>query len=475
MLFLNVKNNFSIYLLLLFFFSASITIGHSQEIIINNIFINGNKRTKERVIKRELTFGNKQMVKEGESINEIIEVNEKRLLSTGLFNKAELNFSKLEDKENTYDVFIEVNENWVLYPAPIFELADRNFNLWWYELGRDIKRVNYGVRLDHANLTGNRDKLVLVAQAGYTRKLELKYNFPFLDNEGIWNASFNAFYADVKEIAYKTVNNKTLFGSFNEEIMLTRFRLGGDIGYRQNLYLQHGFRLEYHNNNINNFAATELNPDYFLDGRTQNQFFFFNYTLFYDTRVFLLFPEGGNFFHLNLKKEGLYIFNDYNNLSLALEYEKYYSYSSKLIWDYRIKGKANLIRNKVAFANNTALGWGSDVLRGYEIYAIDGTDFIYSKMNVHYKFFENTYDLTDFIPIAQFNKIDIKLYGSLGFETGFVNERDYIESNSFNNRLLYGYGPTLSLMLYNSYLFQIDYSINHTGQGGIYVDSKISF
>lgn len=446
----------------------------AQEIYINDIIISGNKRTKERVILREMTFERKSTVDTLDGLTTVATFNENRLLSIGLFNKVEIQFEKIPG-DPAYNAKIEVNENWYLFPGVIFELADRNFNLWWKELNRDLSRVNYGLSLDMGNLTGNRDKLTLLGHLGYTRKLELKYRLPFVDKKGNWNTSFNAFYADVKELAYKTTGNKTEFASFNNEIMLSRFRIGGDIGYRPNLFMNHGFRLEYHNNNINQYAASELNPDYFLDGRTQNQFFFFNYTFFYDEREFKIFPIAGHFFHLNLKKEGFYIFNDYNNLSLALEYEEYFNYRSKLIWNYRIKGKANIIRSKVAFANNTALGWGKDVLRGYEVYAIDGTDYAYLNLGVHYKFFENSYNLSKYIPIAQFNKIDLKLFVSLGFDTGYVNERDYLESNSFNNRLLYGYGPTVSVLLYNTYLFEFDYSINHLGMGGFFVNSRNSF
>lgn len=460
-----------VLVLFLLLVSASID---AQHILIDEVTITGNKKTRDRVILRELPFRQDSKIDTTEnSITDLIAFSEKRLLGLGLFNKVTVDFVPISGDH--YKVDIEVNENWYIYPGVIFELADRNFNLWWYELDRDLSRVNYGLRLDYANVTGNRDKLTLLGHLGYTRKLELKYSLPFLDKAGNWNLSFNAFYADAREIAYATENNKTLFGRNNEDIMLTRFRLGGHIGYRKDLFASHTFRLEYHDNNISEYAATELNPSYFLDGKTQNQFFFFNYTYTFDSREFKIFPEAGHYLHLNLKKEGFYIFNDYDNLSLALEYRKYYNIDAKWIWNYSVKAKANLIRNKVAFANNTALGWGNDVVRGYEIYAIDGSDFAYIKTDAHYKFLDRSYNWSKYIPLRQFNKINVKMYLSFGVDAGVANERDYIETNAFNNRLLYGYGPTFSLMLYNTYLFEIDYSWNHIGEGGIYVNSRNSF
>jgi len=340
---------------------------------------------------------------------------------------------------------------------------------------RDLSRVNYGLRAEHVNLTGNRDKMVLTFQLGYTRKLELNYRFPFLDREGRWSSSINAFYADVRELAYKTVGNKPQFGTFNDEVVRSRFRLGGDIGYRPNLFVTHGFRLEYHDNNISSHVANELNPDYFLDSKTRNQFFFFNYTFFFDRREFKIFPEAGDFAHLNLKKEGLYVFDDFNNLSLSLEYEQYFNRKSKLIFNYKVKGKFNLIRNKLAYANNTGLGYGDDALRGYERYVVDGSDYFYAKTGLHYKMYERTFDLSSFLKLSQFNKIDLKLYLGAEADTGYVNERHYIETNTFNNRWLLGYGPTFSVMLLNTYLFQVDYSWNHTWEQGIFFNNRISF
>lgn len=449
-----------------FFFIVNVVIG--QQLTIDSILIEGNKRTREKVILRELNFAIGTTFDEQVDLSEVEEFNKKRLLSIGLFNDASV---KIADNK----AIITVNENWYIYPNPIFELADRNFNFWWYDQMRDLTRVNYGLRAEHVNLTGNRDKLTMTFQLGYTRKLELNYRFPFLDKEGKWGVSVNAFYADVRELSYKTLGNKPQFATFNDKVVRTRFRLGGDLGYRPNLFASHGFRLEYHDNNIHPHVANELNPDYFLDGKTRNQFFFFNYTFFYDRREFKIFPEAGDFFHLNLKKEGLYIFDDFDNLSLALEYEQYFNKNSKLIMNYRVKGKFNLIRKKLAFANNTGLGYGADVIRGYELYVIDGSDYFYLKSGIHYKMYEQTFDLSNLIRLAQFNRIDVKLYLGVEADTGYVNERDYIETNTFNNRWLFGTGPTFSLMLLNTYLFQVDYSWNHTGEGGIFVRNKISF
>ena len=383
-------------------------------------------------------------------------------------------FNEASVEMNEGQVLITVNENWYIFPNPIFELADQNFNYWWYDQQRDLTRTNYGLRAEHVNLTGNRDKLVATFQLGYKRKLELVYRFPFLDREGEWGASINAFYDDLRELSVKTLGNKPQFRQVNDEIVRTSFRLGGDLAHRPNLFATHVFRIEYRDVNIHPFIAEELNPDFFLNSRTRAQYFLFNYVFAFDRREFKIFPEAGDNIRVDLKKEGLLVFNDVNILSLELKYAKYFSLYSKLLLNYELKGKAQLLRNKLPFAFNNALE-GADVLRGYDRYVVNGSDLFYAKTGLHYKFYNNTFDLSSWLKLSQFNKINLKLYLGAGFDTGYVNERHYIETNSFNNRWLFGYGPTFSIILYNTYRFQVDYSWNHLGEKGIYFKNAISF
>ncbi|WP_235298627.1 POTRA domain-containing protein [Portibacter marinus] len=438
-----------------------------QTMVINSINIEGNKRTRKKVILRELNFKVGTVIEDSSDLVAIEDFNEKRLLSIGLFNEVEVNM-------NGGDVQITVNENWYIFPNPIFELADDNFNFWWFDQMRDLSRTNYGLRAEHVNLTGNRDKLVMTFQLGYRRKLELNYRFPFLDREGRWGSAINAFYDDQRELHYKTVGNKPLFTQVNDEIVRTSFRLGGDISHRPNIFLIHNFRLEFRKITIHPVIAQEFNPDYFLDGKTDTRYFLLDYLFAFDRREFKIFPEKGDYIRLNLRKEGLYVFDEVNNLSAELKYERNYNYLSKLIYGYEVKGKYQLLRNQLAFVFNEAIS-GADVLRGYDRFTINGSDYVFAKMDVHYKLVNHTFDISNWLKLSQFNKINLKLYLGMGFDTGYVNERFYLESNTFNNRWLYGYGPTFSIMFYNTYLFQVDYSWNHLGQGSFAFKNAISF
>jgi hypothetical protein len=138
---------------LIFFFPA-ILAAQFEYVFIDSIQIQGNKKTKDRVILRELKFTVGDSIHISQ-LSIVLEKNEKYVLNTGLFTWGKINIKRWDARTNRVTLLIELMEAWYIWPFPIFELADRNFNVWWNEQNRSLKRVNYGIRLRHYNTTGN--------------------------------------------------------------------------------------------------------------------------------------------------------------------------------------------------------------------------------------------------------------------------------------------------------------------------------
>ena len=95
----------------------SVYIDPQTELTIDKIFIVGNRRTKEKIILRELSF------KEGEiqkkiQLDEAIERDRQKLINTRLF--MDVDFSLIDLPENRVDVIIRVTERWYFFPISIF-------------------------------------------------------------------------------------------------------------------------------------------------------------------------------------------------------------------------------------------------------------------------------------------------------------------------------------------------------------------
>jgi len=126
---------------------------------------------------------------------------------------------------------------------------------------------------------------ILKIQQGYTRKYEIKYNYPYISQT--WGVFGEIFYADQKEIGYTTENNKTLFHQeADERVLLSRFRTSIGAALRPDVFHFHDFKLEYHHNAIDDFVAREISPDYFLDGETDLYYFALKYDFVLDKRIF---------------------------------------------------------------------------------------------------------------------------------------------------------------------------------------------
>ena len=447
--------------------------GQDNYVVIQKLHLIGNKKTKARVVLREMDMFPADTIYLYELAQRIL-LNERRLLSTALFTDVNINVKNWDTEKKTCEIAIEMQENWYIYPSLIFELADRNFNVWWEEQGRSLDRVNYGLRLDHINLSGRRDRLKVKFQLGYTRKYELRYDYPYINRR--WGFSTNVFFSEQKEIGYITQGNKTLFHKEEDERrLLSRFRLGGTVNFRPELFSFHSLRVEYHHNQIDELVAAELNPNYFLNGATDLKFFLLEYDLQHDKRELIQYPEGGHLLFLNVKKEGLGIYDDYNNLSVAAGFEKYFKFNRNWIFASRAKGKTNLIRDKLAFANNTGLGYGADVISGYELYVLDGTDYLLLQSSLKYRLLDVIKDLGGNMPINQFRRMSIKIFLRLNIDGGYVNEPTYTQTNDLNNQWLIGFGPAIDIILWNTFIIKAEYGINELGERGFILQSGLTF
>ena len=461
---------------ILFFVSILSLSAHctAQQVRIENILLEGNKKTTEKAIFRELDF------REGDSLSILkladrFNKNKNQLLSTGLFNEVEFNLSNYSPENEAADVQLKFEENWYLFPIPIFELADRNFNVWWTEQNRDLSRINYGIRLSHHNFTGNRDPLKLKFQFGFTRKFELKYSYPYLSKNQNWGIAAILFYADNKTIGYKTENNTTLWHkNANEDILLKRTRIGPEIKFSPRYDQHHALRIEFHHNRVDEYVPLELNSEYFLNGATDLKMFFIEYDFQLDRRIYTLYPEGGFYLFFNAKKEGVGLFGDVDNLNLSGGVEIHTPIVGSLILGNRIRGKTNLSRDRPAFANNTAIGWDQDIVGGYELYVLDGLDFFISRNRLRVQLYEQNMKTMELVP-KQFQKVNVGLYFRLNFDIAYVNEPYYTETNDLNNRWVYGYGPAFDVILFNNFLYSFEYSFNDIGEQGLYFHHKVSF
>src|SRR5262249_54789434 len=153
------------------------------------------------------------------------------------------NFVQVFYKEESQEIIVIVSERWYIWPAPIFELVDRNLNEWL--LTKDFSRVNYGFSLVMYNFRGRNETLSLALRSGYTRKYSLLYNIPYIDKSKQQGISVQASYALTHEIAYKTFENKLQYFRNDNKNVFEEFDAAIQFNFRRELYNTSSFKIEY--------------------------------------------------------------------------------------------------------------------------------------------------------------------------------------------------------------------------------------
>ena len=155
--------------------SAALSGQSDSSVLVKLVSITGYKHIKVQIISRQLSVHDGDVFVNKKALDDALRFSEQILINTGLIR--ELKFELIELQKNVFVVYLEVKESWNFYPIPYFNLADRNFNVWWVEQKRALNRVNLGVKLYHRNVLGYADALKITLSDGYNRTYKLEYRF----------------------------------------------------------------------------------------------------------------------------------------------------------------------------------------------------------------------------------------------------------------------------------------------------------
>ena len=442
---------------------------------ISDIRIKGNKRTKEKVILREIDFavGDTLYTKDSK---ERLTRNEQLVMNTSLFTAVNIQLDTLAS--NKLKVLIEVREFWYIFPLALFKLADRNFSIWWTEQNRSLERVNYGMRFFHHNLTGRRDRLRVITQLGYLKVLEVAYDLPMVGNNENLGIFADIHFSNQKEVAYVTADSRLQFYKEPEEpILLKRFRVGAGATYRDGLYQYHTGKLFYSSSWIGASIAS-LNPDYFLNGLEAQQHFTLQYDFTIDRRDVKVYPIKGDHLTLFAQKDGFGLSHeDVNVLSTTVAYSRFFALGKqeKHTFGAKLKARYTFNRSEQPYTHISAIGYQPDVFKGYEFYVIDGMDYLYLKTHFRFRLLQKEINWGKWVFLQQFRFMPIKVFFTINNDVGFVNAPYNQVKSTLSNQILWGRGLGLDILLYYDKLLRFEYSFNHLGERGLFFSWELAF
>lgn len=458
------------YLLLLFFllnnkaaFSHSVDSGKiisaGAAVTIEHINISGNKKTRDKIILRELNITEGQRINT-DSLKILIEQNRLRLATVGLFTDINITIDTISNAKINWN--INVKERWFIIPEPTFQLADRNFNVWWNEQGHDIRRTIIGVTVKHKNFRGNLENLIATVQVGYTKKFGLEYLKPYIDKQQKHGFGLSFSIAESQETFYTTDSNKLKFIRSEDQYILRQYEGSVAYTYRPAYASRHTLRLGYKHYSIEDTIA-KLNAGYYKNGSRDLKMLELSYRY-----------EGNKTDNWNYPLKGTKVIGQLiariglegmeQQIFGTLEVGKYYNPWGKWYISTIFRGRLSFPEQQpYVFAN--ALGTKYDYVRGYEYYVIDGAHFGLLRFNFKRELFNVTIRK---IPIKYLPVIPIRIYPKIFADAGYVSNR--YEGNSFlNNRMLYAAGFGVDIFTAYDIKIRLEYAWNHLGQNDLFL------
>jgi outer membrane protein assembly factor BamA len=441
---------------------------NDHKLIVGDINITGNKKTRHYIIERELPF------KKGDTLSlqdltQKFVTGRQQLINTQLFHEVAVYIKQF--RGYVTDIQIDVKERWYIIPLPYVKPVDRNFSAW-ADKGYNLNRLNYGLKFYYDNFTGRNDKLKLMFITGYTHQYSISYDQPYADNSLKHGFGASASYSAVKELNVSTINNKQFFlnvdsvDNSNKYInQLFNFTLS--YYYRPAIYTRHIFRLGYTVNKVDNSVLVD-NPKYFTNGSTSISYPEFSYTWRYQNIDYMPYPRIGKAAEINFVKRG---FTPEMNLwQVAAKYTQAWPLGWKLFYVGQVNGTVKLPFDQ-PYYNQRLIGYGDFSFRGLEKYVVDGVAGVAAFNTIKREIINTSF--RNFVPLST-TRIPLQVFVKAFTDVGYSYTKPPV-NNSLQNSFLYTYGVGVDVVTYYDLVFRFECSFNQLGEHGLFFHLRNDF
>ncbi len=437
----------------------------SSIIIIADITIRGNKRTRPFIVDREIPFKQGDYMP-GSQLDKKLILAQQQLMNTSLFTSVTVYIHSLQG--GLAFINIDVKERWYFFPLPYFKLVDRNFNQWWVEQKASLNRVNYGIKFQQNNVSGRNDKLGINLITGYSRQVQLKYEQPYAFNSLKSGYSIAFSYANQRELNYATEYSKQVFYK-QDKFVLQSLRAEAAYLYRPAIRTRHTFRVGYTRNEVSD-TVVKLNPFYYPNGKNKVAYPEFSYTVQYANTDYNPYPTKGIIWDLSLIRKGLNKDVDLTQLQYHINYAM--PVSQKINLTLQSAGILKVPFDQ-PYTNQQLFGYGDAFMRGLEYYVTDGVAGIMGRATIRTQLFSTILKT----PPGSKKDISIpfRLYLKAGVDGGYTYSRN--PGNSLlNNKFLYTemFGADMVFVNYDI-VFRFEYSFNQLGESGLFFHVRTDF
>jgi outer membrane protein assembly factor BamA len=427
---------------------------------VSGILVDGNRKTKERIILRELTFHEGDTLA-ADALYEELRRSRENLLNMGLFTTVDL----LPAYVNAHEVMVAITvaERWYWWPRPILQFADPNFNTWW--LTKDLSRLNFGLELQRFNMRGRNETLIASAQLGYSKGFGLSYRVPYVDQRQRWGVEAGAAYNEQDEVTLGTLYNKRILLRTPGNNLLRQWHVGAIVTLRPALDLRHSVGLSWHRSVVAD-TVTARDPDHLGGGADRADYLSLNYTLTLDQRDSRSFPLSGTYAKVKLEQDGIGP-GQPDVTALTAKVQRSWKRGTRWSFGGSLQGKVSRGSEHHYFLQE-GLGY-SAYLRGYEYYVMDGQHYVLGKVNLLFALVRPFNFRVEPIPLEAFRTIHLAVYINAFTDQGQVwDDRPGLDE-PLSNHWQQAYGLGLDVVTSYDQVLRLEYAVNGRSETGFYL------
>jgi outer membrane protein assembly factor BamA len=432
----------------------------TQLFTIASINIQGFKKTKLKVIARELTFEKENTFSFAE-LQTQLETSQQNIFNTALFLQIKVLAIAQPEHKSKLDIFIEVKERFYILPEPLFDLYDRNYKVWRNIYNSDIHRIRYGIRFKYNNFTGNRDVLRINLINGFSKEATVNYSYPYLDKKMKWGLQVAAGFTKKIGISYIDSANAGLPRKVCATCVEPNFTLfqGKDqfanlsIFYRNKLYARHQFSVSIVNSKIADTIAT-VNPNFFTKANTEHQFVDINYTFFYNKVDYFAYPTKGMSMVSGLSQR--FTTNNLNQTLIFARLNKYWQLNHKINFATQL-ATAVRVSNNSSFYNLRSTNVATANIRGFEQYLLVAKNEFGFKNTLSYQLLNKHIQLPRKIKNHEY--VPIRFYINAFIDAAYITT-PHPNYSVMHNRLLNSKGIGIDMITIYDYVLRFEMSYN---------------
>lgn len=446
------------------FFMNSNTDSANYPMLVRAVNIFGNKKTKERLIEREVAIETGVFYSTRE-LSRRIRLTREQLMNTTLFVTVDVITDTI--LANEVDINILVHERWYLFPVPYFKLVDRNINVWINDFKASLDRTELGLKVVHNSLSGRNDKMNLFFVGGYSQQIVANYYQPFIDKKLRQGFGLGFSMSRTREVNYATDSNRQQFFAL-PEFARQSIRAEATYSYRKGSQMRSYLRVSYNSEKMDS-AIIALNPNMFGEGRTKAEFVDILASYQYFNVDYIPYPLRGwmvDFFALQRFSGSIPLtqFGGKMQATWRFAHKSYLNFQSSFA--FTLSNKAQ------PYFNSRMLGYRSLYMQGLEYYVADGNMAAMIRSTLRREVIAFT--LKNLIRSKSHSEIPfrifLKTYGNLGYA-----HNKNPGNNFMNNQLLRTAGFGIDIMMVYDLVLKLEYSYNQFGERGFFIHTATDF